>query len=53
MIRDSFENNRNPKDIIGNTTVTITQKMKYTTTIIEPFIMVFGFTEFSDILPCV
>ena len=52
MIRDSFENNRNPKDIIGNTTVTITQKMKYTAIIIGPFIMAFGFAAFSDILPC-
>ena len=50
MIRDSFENNRNPIDIIGNTTFTITQKMKYTAIIIDPFIMAFGFAAFSDIL---
>jgi len=53
MICDSFEYNRNPIDIIGNTTVTITQKMKYTAIIIDPFIMAFGFAAFSDILPCV
>ena len=53
MVCDSFEYNRNPKDIIGNTTVTITQKMKYTAIIIDPFRMVFGFAAFPDILPCV
>ena len=53
MICDSFEYNRNPIDIIGNTTVTITQKMKYTAIIIDPFIMAFGFAAFSDNLPCV
>ena len=52
MICDSFEYNRNPIDIIGSTTVTIIQKMKYTAIIIEPFIMEFGFAVFSDILPC-
>ena len=53
MICDSFEYNLNPIDIIGNTTVTITQKMKYTAIIIDPFIIAFGFVAFSDILPCV
>ena len=53
MICDSFEYNRNPIDIIGNKTVTMTQKMKYTAIIIDPFIMAFGFAEFPDILPCV
>ena len=52
MICDSFEYNRNPIDIIGNTTVKITQKMKYTAIIIDPFIMAFGFAAFFDILPC-
>ena len=51
MICDSFEYNRNPIDIIGSTTVTITQKMKYTAIIIEPFIMAFGFAVFSFIFP--
>jgi len=49
MICDSFEYNRNPIDIIGNTTVTITQKMKYTAIIIDPSIMVFDFAAFSKI----
>ena len=53
MVFDSFEYNRNPIDIIGNTTVTITQKMKYTAIKIDPFIMAYGFAAFSDILPCV
>jgi len=53
MISDSFEYNRNPIDIIGNTTITITQKMKYTVIIIDPFIMEFGLVAFSNILPCV
>ena len=52
-IGSSFEYNRNPIDIIGNTTVTITQKMKYTAIIIDPFIMEFGLVAFSNILPCV
>jgi len=52
MICDSFEYNRNPIDIIGNTTVTKTQKMKYTVIIIDPFIIAFGLAAFSDILPC-
>ena len=53
MICDSFEYNRKPMEIIGNTTVTITQKMKYTAIIIDPFIMAFGFAAFSGILHCV
>ena len=53
MICDSFENNRNHIDIIGNTTDKITQKMKYTVIIIDPFIMDFGFSIFPDILICV
>ena len=52
MICDSFEYNRNPIDRIGKTTVTITQKMKYTAIIIDPFIMAFGFAAFSDIFSC-
>ena len=40
-------------DMIGNTTVTPTQKMKYTEIIIDPLIMVFGFAAFSDILTSV
>ena len=52
MICDSFEYNRNPIDIIGNTTVTKTQKMKYRAIIIDPFIMAFGFAAFPGILHC-
>ena len=51
MICDSFEYNRNPIDIIGNKTVTITQKMKYTAIIIDPFINALGFTAFPVIFP--
>ena len=50
MLCDSFEYNRNPIDIIGSITVTITKKMKYAAIIIDPFIIAFGFAPFSVIL---
>ena len=47
---DSFENNRNARDIKGSKNVTMTQKMKFTAIMIVPSIIVLCFSLFSDIL---
>ena len=50
LICDFFTNNLNPKDIIGSTKVTITQKIKCTVIIINLSKKPFGFMLYFDIL---